>query len=689
MRVTTRTTLLAATIAVVVIAALLTIVTIDARRQLLDGTRREIEQVARATVHDIERWEEIIVTTSRAVTGIPGVRRMEPEMHADAIAGAFPSIDRYAYTMYTIDADGIQFVLSDGSRGSGDRSDRTYFREAIAGEPVARQVLMGRSLDPPAPAVAYGLPIFAPDSTTETVGILLVASTLAEISTIVAQNAPENATLFVVDEADRLIAHTDPTIVSGDDLVDMSEHPAVVAFRSEDDRAFYRYEEQDTTIVSYPITARNGWSVIIEIDERVVTATAGEITRIGALFGGIGVAILVVILAFTMRYVLRPLSYLGDRLSQFAAGGGDLTDRLVIRRNDEIGHASSQFNAFVETLSTLIRETKRDVTQIDAQSTVVATTANETAAAADEISATVSSMRSEVTRLNQDAAESKNAVDEIASDSEDLSHRVSDQASAVEQSSAAIEEMVASIRSVATTARAKAEGLHELKQVTDRGRSELEATTTKVKELSGSLESLVQATSVIDGIASQTNLLSMNAAIEAAHAGESGRGFAVVAEEIRILAESAAQNAKTIGDSLGKNADDIRSLDTFAENVAVQYAEIERQIEIAANAFNEITAAMEELSTGADEITHAVVDLRESTGAVEGGANRIRERTDTIRERSEVVSSVSTHAMQGMEEIDAGTSEISSSMHELTNAVTNLSRSISRVEEALASFTTE
>lgn len=137
---------------------------------------------AKSIASQVARLDEIIVRVTESITANPGVRKMDPEEHAQAIAGGFSALSTYAYTMYSIDADGTQFILKNGERGTGYRGDRFYFTEAMKNK-VARQILMGRSLDPPAPAVAYGVPILSPDGSGNVQGVMLVAAELSELFT--------------------------------------------------------------------------------------------------------------------------------------------------------------------------------------------------------------------------------------------------------------------------------------------------------------------------------------------------------------------------------------------------------------------------------------------------------------------------------------------------------------------------
>jgi len=206
-----------------------------------------------------------------------------------------------------------------------------------------------------------------------------------------------------------------------------------------------------------------------------------------------------------------------------------------------------------------------------------------------------------------------------------LNGQLSSQSAAITESSAAIEEMIANTQSVSNTLSKNAESVKDLQEASEIGHSGLNEVAADIKEIAKESESLLEINSVMQSIASQTNLLSMNAAIEAAHAGESGRGFAVVADEIRKLAESSSKQSKTIGGVLKKIKSSIDKITKSTDNVITKFEAIDGGVKTVAEQETGILNAMSEQSAGSAQIMQAIAQVNDITGQVKEDAQKIVE----------------------------------------------------------------
>ncbi|MCL2380551.1 MAG: methyl-accepting chemotaxis protein [Treponema sp.] len=214
-----------------------------------------------------------------------------------------------------------------------------------------------------------------------------------------------------------------------------------------------------------------------------------------------------------------------------------------------------------------------------------------------------------------------------------LNGHVTEQSTAVTESAAAIEEMIANIQSVTNVLSKNTDRVKELQAASEVGHTGLNDVVIDIREIANESDSLLEINSVMENIASQTNLLSMNAAIEAAHAGEAGRGFAVVADEIRKLSESSSEQSKTIGAVLKKIKGAIDKITRSTDNVLDKFSAIDDGITTVAEQERGVLNAMEEQREGSKQVLEAVGQLSDITYRVKEDAQQMVKRQEEAMEK--------------------------------------------------------
>ncbi|MDR2144369.1 MAG: methyl-accepting chemotaxis protein, partial [Treponema sp.] len=244
-----------------------------------------------------------------------------------------------------------------------------------------------------------------------------------------------------------------------------------------------------------------------------------------------------------------------------------------------------------------------------------------------ESSKTIESLNENLNTQVENSLEFMKGINDLI---ENLNEQIIRQASAIEESSAAIEEMMATINNTALTAQKKQTAIQNLVTNVEQGRASMRETIDAVGSISRGVEGVGSTIKVISNIAANTNLLSMNAAIEAAHAGEAGRGFAVVAGEIRRLSETTREKSRNIAHTLTGIVDGIKETTSRSSMTDALIGTMAEEISGFANTMTELINSLGELSVGSREITAALVQLREHAGAVKTGYHDMMAKTHDL-----------------------------------------------------------
>lgn len=540
--------------------------------------------------------------------------------------------------------------------GEGNIKDRGYFGQAMAGKVSISEPVISKSTGNP--IIVIAAPVY--NGTSKVSGMIGATIELSRITDIVnVEKLGETGYAFMVAEDGTVIAHPNAELILNDNFLrDKPESLLAIAgemVKGKTGIGTYDYKGEDK-ILAYSPVETTGWSIGMTTFYSEVTHAVSELGRTIALIGFAIVVLLGAVIYFIVNRSIKPAIEMAEMTKLVAEG--DLSVKLNVKSQDEIGILAINFNNMIDSMRKLITEMSGMSEEVLDTSNAMMVSTKEAGQVSEQVAMTISEVAKGAAEQSESTQSSSEMVQELGTSISEVAQNATD-----------VEALTKKAQHVVAEGQKTVEVQKEKMKANKRG---TENVGKEIDELSDKSQEIGNIVGLISSIADQTNLLALNAAIEAARAGEHGKGFAVVADEVRKLAEESSNASDSIIKLVTEIQKGVKEAVSEVNIVEKLVEEQEKAVMSTSEAFEDIYKVVGNVNTNIKDVSNSVVV--------------INDKAQVVGENIESIASITEENAASTEEVSAATEEQSATITDLSRAANELAELSEGLKNSISKF---